>query len=294
MTSIDNYTVGKGLVSFKKTGGAAFVDMGNCTEFEFTPEIEKLDHFSSRTGVRFKDKSVVIQKSGTLRLVLDEWTVDNLKMAVLGSSAVVSGAEVIQIFQRHWPQVRVAVSCRGLHSVLLDQPDLGRVGDPRAHRRVRCRFRVLRHHHGSGGCLMVSLVDIAPVNGTVTVRGQDITVTGVSAKGVAHLLARFPELRALITGRDVALEQMIRLGGEVVAAIIAAGIGHPGEEHVEAAVDNLTLEEQVDVLADIFRMTMPNGVGPFVEKLSALGIGGPGVHGVSATRAPTSRKPSRN
>ena len=100
MASIDNYTVGKGLVSFKKTGATAFADMGNCTEFEFTPEIEKLDHFSSRTGVRFKDKSVVIQKSGTLRLVLDEWTVDNLKMAVLGSAAVVSGADVIQIFDQ--------------------------------------------------------------------------------------------------------------------------------------------------------------------------------------------------
>ena len=96
--SIDNYTVGKGIVSFKPTGGASYVDMGNCTEFEFTPEIEKLDHFSSREGVRTKDKSVVLQKSGTVRLVLDEWSVDNLKLAVLGSSAVVGGADVIQIF----------------------------------------------------------------------------------------------------------------------------------------------------------------------------------------------------
>ena len=74
--------------------------MGNCTEFEFTPEVEKLDHFSSRSGVREKDKSVVIQKSGTLRLVLDEWTVENLKLAVLGSSATVSGNDVIQIFDQ--------------------------------------------------------------------------------------------------------------------------------------------------------------------------------------------------
>jgi hypothetical protein len=98
--SIDNYTVGKGIVSFKKVGGADYVDMGNCTEFEFTPEIEKLDHFSSREGVRTKDKSVVLQKSGTVRLVLDEWSVDNLKLAVLGSSAVVGGADVIQIFDQ--------------------------------------------------------------------------------------------------------------------------------------------------------------------------------------------------
>ena len=99
MASIDNYTVGKGIVSFKKTGDPSYVDMGNCTEFEFTPEIEKLDHFSSREGVRTKDKSVIIQKSATLRMVLDEWTVDNLKKAVLGSSAQdSSGNDVIQIF----------------------------------------------------------------------------------------------------------------------------------------------------------------------------------------------------
>jgi hypothetical protein len=36
----------------------------------------------------------------TLRLVLDEWTVYNLKMAVLGSSTAVSGADVIQIFDQ--------------------------------------------------------------------------------------------------------------------------------------------------------------------------------------------------
>ncbi len=98
MASIANYTVGKGIVSFKASGALTYADMGNCTEFEFSPEIEKLDHYSSRAGVREKDKSVVIQKSGTLRLVLDEWTVENLKLAVLGSSATVSGNDVIQIF----------------------------------------------------------------------------------------------------------------------------------------------------------------------------------------------------
>jgi hypothetical protein len=100
MASIANYTVGKGIVSFKASGSLTYADMGNCTEFEFTPGVEKLDHFSSRSGVREKDKSVVIQKSGTLRLVLDEWTVENLKLAVLGSSATVSGNDVIQIFDQ--------------------------------------------------------------------------------------------------------------------------------------------------------------------------------------------------
>ena len=35
---------------------------------------------------------------------------------------------------------------------------------------------------------MVGLVDIAPVTSTILVRGQDITITGVSARGIALLL----------------------------------------------------------------------------------------------------------
>ena len=96
--SINNYTVGKGIVSFRKDGAGAYADMGNCTEFEFTPELEKLDHFSSREGVRTKDKSIVIQKSGTVRLVLDEWTRDNIALAVLGTNAIVGGQSITEIF----------------------------------------------------------------------------------------------------------------------------------------------------------------------------------------------------
>ncbi len=140
---------------------------------------------------------------------------------------------------------------------------------------------------------MVSLVDIAPVTTHVVIRGNTLTVVGVSAKGVAHLLARFPQLRALMTGRDVALDEIIRLGGDVVAAIIAAGIGRPGDEEQEQAVDNLTLEEQADLLLAIVRLTIPNGVGPLVDKLSSLGMN-PGSGGDTATPASKSRKPSRN
>ena len=139
---------------------------------------------------------------------------------------------------------------------------------------------------------MVGLVDIAPVTSTILVRGQDITITGVSARGIALLLARFPELRAVMTGREVALDDLLKLGGDVIAAIIAAGTGAPGDVDAEKAADNLTLEEQADLLASIAELTMPRGLGPLVERLSRLGLLAGG--GASAMQAATSPQPSKN
>ena len=138
---------------------------------------------------------------------------------------------------------------------------------------------------------MVSLVDIAPAIERVTVRGQDIEVSGVSAAGVAQLLARFPDLRKLFAGRDVGMEDILGVGGELVAAIIAAGTGAPGDPAAEAAAGRLGIDEQADLLSAILRVTLPKGVGPFVEKLLALGAA---LDAGSAGTAPatTSRKRS--
>ncbi len=80
----DNYYVGKGIVKIKMPGDMAAVDVGNVPEFEFTANLERLDHFSSRAGIRAKDRSIVLEKGGTLRIVLEEWTARNMSMALLG------------------------------------------------------------------------------------------------------------------------------------------------------------------------------------------------------------------
>lgn len=80
-----NYSVLKGTISFTPDGGS-LRDLGNAPEVELTPEVTKLDHFSSRAGVRSKDKSVVTEKSLNLRIVLDEWTEDNVRLALMGST----------------------------------------------------------------------------------------------------------------------------------------------------------------------------------------------------------------
>jgi hypothetical protein len=90
-----NYFIGKGTLSFTKTGGSPR-DLGNAPEVEITPEIEKLDHFSSRTGVRSKDRSVTLSKTLTIRIVLDEITAENLAILLLGGDPVSGAFEIFE------------------------------------------------------------------------------------------------------------------------------------------------------------------------------------------------------
>jgi hypothetical protein len=130
---------------------------------------------------------------------------------------------------------------------------------------------------------MVGLVDIAAATETVSIRGKDVDVVGVSVAGVAMLLARFPDLRRLFGGAgDVGVQELAGMGGDLVAAIIAAGTGRPGDEATEKAAAQLTIDEQLDLIVVILRVTLPKGVGPFMEKLLALG-GNLDAGGLSAT-----------
>ena len=121
---------------------------------------------------------------------------------------------------------------------------------------------------------MANLLDVAPSAELVDVRGTQVEVTGISALGLAHLLARFPELQNLLAGQgsDLSPSDVIELGIKVVSAIIAAGCGMTGSEEAEGIAAELPLETQVDILAAIQRQTMPSGIGPFVAKLQAMGL----------------------
>ena len=75
----------------------------------------------------------------------------------------------------------------------------------------------------------------------------------------------------LMTGKEVGADQLLAMGGDAVAAIIAAGCGYPADDKAESVAARLSLDAQADLLAVILRLTLPKGVGPFVEKLTALG-----------------------
>jgi hypothetical protein len=95
-----NYLIGKGAFWFHRSGGTN-LHMGNSPGAEFTPTIEKLDHFSSMEGVREKDLSVVLERGGTLTITLDEWTPNNVSLAVLGTvDEGAAGGPEVEIFDQ--------------------------------------------------------------------------------------------------------------------------------------------------------------------------------------------------
>lgn len=96
-----NYRIGKGAFWFKREGAADYVHMGNSPGSEFTPNIEKLEHFSSLQGTKEKDLTVVISRGGTLTITLDEWTPINLALAVLGTvDELAVGGPTVQLFDQ--------------------------------------------------------------------------------------------------------------------------------------------------------------------------------------------------
>ena len=83
--NVNNYSVPRGTVQFTPTGGSVTV-LGNCPQFRYTSNIEKLDHFSSQVGIRVKDRSVPVQLGATIAMVLDEINEFNLSLYLLAEA----------------------------------------------------------------------------------------------------------------------------------------------------------------------------------------------------------------
>lgn len=82
--NIGNYYIGKGEVYIQLLGESEYTPCGNCPQFEFNAKVTQLDHFSSMTGVKVKDFTAVTELSGSLTIVLEEFTARNMGFALLG------------------------------------------------------------------------------------------------------------------------------------------------------------------------------------------------------------------
>lgn len=68
------------------------IPFGNVPELKISIETEKADHYSSMTGLREKDDSVVVQVNRTGSLACDNMTVENYAMWLSGTSSKITQA----------------------------------------------------------------------------------------------------------------------------------------------------------------------------------------------------------
>jgi len=118
---------------------------------------------------------------------------------------------------------------------------------------------------------MASLLDIGPLTEDVEIRGTKLTVQGLTAGHLFQLFAEFPEMRKLLQmGEGSPQEVMLQLAPDLIAKIIAIATGTPGNSEVEAKAKTMGASDQLAVIAAVQRLSFPDGLGPFVERVTQL------------------------
>lgn len=92
----DLYSVGSGIPYFDRFDSSGLptglVDLGNAPAFALTPSIENLKHTSDRATIKKVDKIINLTVGVTAKFTLDEYDIDNLALALLGT---VSGSSLV-------------------------------------------------------------------------------------------------------------------------------------------------------------------------------------------------------
>jgi hypothetical protein len=69
--------------------------LGNCPSFTISVETEKAEHFSSETGLRQKDQSIVLEVNRTAALTCDNVSAQNVALFLAGSEELVSQTNTV-------------------------------------------------------------------------------------------------------------------------------------------------------------------------------------------------------
>jgi len=80
------YSIPKGKVLFREDAQASWEDLGNCSKLEITEEIESVEHFSSRAGLKVRDQLVITSIKASGALSLDSVHRDNLHKYFMADS----------------------------------------------------------------------------------------------------------------------------------------------------------------------------------------------------------------
>lgn len=84
-THTDHLVLGRGELYFRKRGNSGYRFFGNVPTFNVNVSSEKQDHFSSRKGIREKDRSITLQTNRTSNIVAEDVSPENLALFFLGT-----------------------------------------------------------------------------------------------------------------------------------------------------------------------------------------------------------------
>lgn len=129
---------------------------------------------------------------------------------------------------------------------------------------------------------MPSLADIAPRTKQVRVGEAVVDVRGIGVDTIAEVVGRSDPLRRLIETRsfqgldpwDLVAEAPDAVRYVIASATcpVSADPLDPDDEAFKAelrAAGRLALDDQVEILATIFEVSMPGGLNPFVDRVLA-------------------------
>lgn len=90
----DNFVLGKGIPYFsRKLADGTYEgerDLGNTTDMTLSSDVKFIEHYSSRSGMKQKDKKMPEQVDAKIAFTLDEINMDNLALWALGEQATVT------------------------------------------------------------------------------------------------------------------------------------------------------------------------------------------------------------
>lgn len=167
-SSPDNYSLGRGRLYFNRKLSSGLYDgerdLGNSPEFNMNVSIEYLEHFSSRAGLKSKDKKVPMQITPEFTFKLDEIVAENLAMTFL--------ADVNTSVQAASDSVTMTAICK------------------------KDRFVELSKRNLAGPITNTYTVDVGVVTGGPYTVGE--TVTG-GTSGATAVVAAFDAVGTLLT-----------------------------------------------------------------------------------------------
>lgn len=203
--NVDEYTLGRGILYVGELSNDIPVnwrDVGNATAFNLTVTTETLPHYSSRAGVRVKDKEVIVQTELNYTITLDSVNDENASLFFLGEKGTYTN---VTAFAEHemitgavlgrWYDVKNSSGARAYGITT------GLVVEVGANALTADTDYILSDD-GSQIFLPVTATDGAG-GGAGSLAGENIDVTLTSSGGATTL----PEVKALTnSGTNVALK----------------------------------------------------------------------------------------